>query len=426
MKNTFLLAVCLMLSAGVAGQQRPERQVAARIAEHKAHSTFTQSTPFVPSVAPDRRDALVGAVVEDASFLTVSAATLAGLLVQQPEQLTLAIPTAGGTIELDLVRAEILSTGFSMVTAGAGAPVDQPSGMHYRGIVAGQPHTLAAISIFPEEVMGFVSDATGNHVLGKLEGSADEHIYYAERDLLDPPVIECTTPDGTIPSEPRPVDHGAARTARCVDLYWEVDHAIYQDKGGLTNTTNYITGLFNQHATLFDNDGISVVLSELFIWDVPSPYTGTTTEALLTQFQGFRNGYNGDVGHLLGYGGGGGLAVFDGLCAANPDHRMCYSSIHTNYASVPVYSFSVVVVTHEEGHVMGSPHTHACAWNGNNTAIDGCGPSEGYPYEGACSGAPIPADGGTVMSYCHLTPVGGRLQPWLRSATCRVDHRQGE
>ncbi|MBL0009099.1 MAG: hypothetical protein IPP25_18495 [Saprospiraceae bacterium] len=47
---------------------------------------------------------------------------------------------------------------------------------------------------------------------------------------------------------------------------------------------------------------------------------------------------------------------------------------------------------------MGSPHTHACAWNGNNTAIDGCGPAAGY-NEG-CNG-PLPQDG-TIMELCHL------------------------
>src|SRR5678815_583155 len=55
---------------------------------------------------------------------------------------------------------------------------------------------------------------------------------------------------------------------------------------------------------------------------------------------------------------------------------------------------------------MGSRHTHACVWNGNNTAIDGCGPSAGYPYEGNCNNAPIPGNGGTIMSYCHLVPAG--------------------
>lgn len=58
-----------------------------------------------------------------------------------------------------------------------------------------------------------------------------------------------------------------------------------------------------------------------------------------------------------------------------------------------------MAMTHEMGHALGSPHTHACAWNGNNTAIDGCGPAAGYG-EG-CNG-PIPSQGGTIMSYCHL------------------------
>ena len=407
MRNYLLLAACFVLTAHVSGQHPSEKQVVARVAEHKALSTFTRFTPFTPSEASSTRNALLGAVVEDAAFMAASGTILAGVLAQPPEQLTLEIPTADGMVELDLVRAEIYSPGFSLVTASTDGPVAHTPGVHYRGIIAGQPNTLAAISIFPDEVMGFVSDSSGNHVLGKLAGSTDEHIYYTDRDLIDPPVFECQTLDESdAHTAPHPMEQDNARTVRCVELYWEVNHDIFVGKGGLTNTSNYITGLFNQHATLFDNDGISVVLSELFIWDVASPYTGTTTPVLLGQFQSFRNGFNGDVGNLLGYSGGGGLAVFDGLCASNPDHRMCYSGIHASFSGVPVYSWSVNVVTHEEGHVLGSPHTHACAWNGNNTAIDGCGPSAGYPYEGTCGGAPMPANGGTIMSYCHLTPVG--------------------
>jgi hypothetical protein len=49
------------------------------------------------------------------------------------------------------------------------------------------------------------------------------------------------------------------------------------------------------------------------------------------------------------------------------------------------------------GHLMGSRHTHACVWNGNNTQIDGCSTPEG-----TCPRVGYPANGGTVMSYCHL------------------------
>jgi hypothetical protein len=57
-----------------------------------------------------------------------------------------------------------------------------------------------------------------------------------------------------------------------------------------------------------------------------------------------------------------------------------------------------MVVTHEFGHLFGSLHTHACVWNGNNTAIDGC---FGY-VEGSCPLPGYPTGGGTIMSYCQL------------------------
>jgi len=57
------------------------------------------------------------------------------------------------------------------------------------------------------------------------------------------------------------------------------------------------------------------------------------------------------------------------------------------------------------GHNFGSQHTHACVWNNNSTAIDGC-----YATEGGCSSSVgIPSGGGTIMSYCHLTSAGVNL-----------------
>ena len=73
---------------------------------------------------------------------------------------------------------------------------------------------------------------------------------------------------------------------------------------------------------------------------------------------------------------------------------------------IPTYSWTVEVITHELGHLMGSPHTHACVWNGNNTAIDNCASSaQGSSAQGySCRTTPltIPTEGGTIMSYCHL------------------------
>src|SRR5690606_31122177 len=74
-----------------------------------------------------------------------------------------------------------------------------------------------------------------------------------------------------------------------------------------------------------------------------------------------------------------------------------YAKVNPYYQPLPAYSFGVKIIAHELGHTLGSPHTHACAWNGDNTAIDGCSMSEGD-----CPQGPIPNNdvGATIMSYC--------------------------
>ena len=102
-----------------------------------------------------------------------------------------------------------------------------------------------------------------------------------------------------------------------------------------------------------------------------------------------RTSFNGDLAHLLDYANYGGVAWLTSLCGSTSS-RMAYSGIDASFNHVPTYSWSVEVVSHETGHNMGSSHTHACVWNGDNTAIDGCGPAAGYT-EGSCPAAPVPS-----------------------------------
>ena len=92
------------------------------------------------------------------------------------------------------------------------------------------------------------------------------------------------------------------------------------------------------------------------------------------------------------------------LCNPYDPTRLAISGLAGFYEDFPTYSHDVVVIAHEFGHLLGSRHTHACAWNGNGTAIDGC-----VPVEGNCPNPGIPADGGTIMSYCHVTNGGINL-----------------
>jgi len=130
-----------------------------------------------------------------------------------------------------------------------------------------------------------------------------------------------------------------------------------------------------------------------------------TTSAVLSAFQQYLAtlSYNGRLAHFMTTRGlGGGIAYLNTLCNTSGFQCAVSASLSTNIIPFPTYSWSVEVVTHEMGHNVGSPHTHACSWNGNNTAIDGCGPAAGYS-EGSCPTAPLPpSGGGTIMSYCHL------------------------
>ncbi|MBV9959295.1 MAG: VCBS repeat-containing protein [Acidobacteria bacterium] len=355
-------------------------------------------------------DAQLGRTLNDGTILSLDHAAVNRLTRENVEFLTLPLPNGrGGTVELELMKVNIFAPGFSVQTSKpTRQPVNEGLGVHYRGIVKGDEHSLAAISIFEHEVMGFYSaEAEGNNVIGRLGGKneTDRHIVYAERDMKVSSPFHCETKDDTTTSVP-PSMLQAPDTpqANCVKIYEEANYDLYQNKGSVPAVNSFVTGIFNQSATLFNNDGISVVLSQIFVWNSPSPITGATTSSQqMDQFFAARPTFNGDVPHLLALQLALGGVARGRVC--NNGHAI--SNIQTIYENVPTYSWSVECFTHETGHVLGSEHTHACFWNGNDTPIDGCGPAAGYPYEGGpCGTAPIPASG-TIMSYCHLSPNPG-------------------
>jgi hypothetical protein len=290
----------------------------------------------------------------------------------------------------------------AMVRYSDDRPAHLPEGAFYRGMIAGDDHSLVALSFYRDHMRGFVSHQGGNLVLGPLEATDARgmHVCYDDRSIAHLNPLTCgleveSVPYGIQPGPSEP----PGRASDCVSMYWEVDFDIYQNKG--SNTASYISGMAHEIYTLFANDGITLETSQIFIWSNPSPYTGPTDLQFLTQFRNQYNGnFFGDLGHLVNYKGSGGIAYLGGLC--NPPSNCAFSTIGSSYQNVPTYSWTINVTAHEIGHNLGSPHTHACAWNGNDTRIDNCGGNAGYP-EGNCnSNPPNPVNGGTVMSYCHL------------------------
>lgn len=381
-------------------------------------------------------DAVTRLAVSSGTLLDLDKDAVADLQRNRPSTLTLRLPTRErGQVELELFENDIFAPDFQITASGGEDTSKISRGLHYRGIIKGDPSSFAAVSVFNGEVIGTFSTVTdGNWVIGKLEGHnpTNRHIIYAESAILDKsgaPGCAMGTdgarenfakfwddssgskdtaadqPDMTPVTNGRGAGTDALQTVKCATEWMEAEYDIFQNRGSLQAATDYVTAVFNNSSTLYANDGISLKLQQAYIWTTADPYNGSSSTSNLSSFQSNRaSSFTGTIAQLLTFRslGGGVAAGFSGICNASRSASMCTSGVSAAYNTVPTYSWTVSVVTHEAGHLLGSRHTHACVWNGNNTAIDGCSGQT----EGGCPLPGNPSGGGTIMSYCHLTNVG--------------------
>ena len=368
---------------------------------------------FTPAPAKTSTSAELERELTDFSLLSVDAEAYAQLAATAPTnqwELTLpALPGRTPALTLRLQPNELLATDFQLVAAADGKPVYRPDlGDHYAGEIAGQPGSRVALSLLDAELTATITFPNGDRLaLGRLQSEAKgsqetTYVLFPEEQLRDKQAFDCGTVDNGLPylaDELTPRTDKS--TAGCVDVYFEIDFDIFSDKGSVQAAAQHLAANFNEVKVLYDAIGVNANISEVLVWDVPSPYVAQGTGNVLRQFQQVRTEFNGDVAQLIAYHNRGGVAVLDGLCHPLRAARMSFSGISPAFESVPVYSWSTMVIAHELGHLFGSRHTHACVWNGNGTAIDGCANTEG-----GCGRPAVPAGGGTIMSYCHLTAAG--------------------
>jgi len=411
MKKILTLFACFLALSSFAQQK-----IAQRVAELKdaktnfRHFSVLDVSSEVPSVE-------ITQVVEKASYARLKVTDVNAIANAKPEAIEIEIPYLGNQLVIELFKVDLFNESFQIDTDKQ-KDIAYEKGAHYRGIVKGDSHSVVAMNFFNGEMSGVVSaDNVGNVVIGKLQkpGNVENYIIYSDNDLKINNPFSCgMKEDGT--SEIRPEQESTERAAlstRCVSVFFEIDNALFIQNGSNTTTvSNWMSGVFNNVATLYANENVTVGLKSTFIWTTPDPYSGESSGDYLNQFNANRPVFDGDIGMLVGIdpGGLGGVAAtIDGLCSSS---NYSYSDVEFSYASVPTYSWTVMVITHEMGHLLGSPHTHACAWNGNNTPIDNCAPSALGGGEGInCISSPpiIPSTTarGTIMSYCHLVPGVG-------------------
>ncbi len=408
MKKTFTL-IAILSSVLLFSQN----EIGKKVREYElAKSSFTKVSPFTVLAVPR---STLNQYVSNATYATFNKNSIQSVLTNQPETIEIEIPYNGTTILLDLYKVNLFAEGFQIDTDKQ-KNIDYQKGVYYRGIVKGDYTSVATFNFFDNEINGlFSNDLYSNVIIGKTEknNSNSDYIIFADTNLKIENDFNCGFKDDEQMkvNSNEPTNQRNEQSTRCVTMYFEMDYNLYTSNGSsTTQTTNWMTSVFNNVQTLFSNDTITTSLKSLFIWTTQDPYEGigTSSTAYLFKFNEVRPIFNGDVGQLVGIdpGGLGGVAVnINGLCSQD---NFSYSDVTTAYSPVLTYSWTIQVITHEFGHLLGSPHTHACIWNGNNTAIDNCGPSsigtsgEGYSCMTTPPTIPSTTAKGTIMSYCHL------------------------
>lgn len=402
MKKIFTI-VLILASFGAFAQKNVAKKVQDLLSQN---TTFSKYSVLIENQSIQNKD--TRNAVTKATYAKINLQVLAQIISSQNEYIQVEIPYLGNTITTQLYKVNLFAEGFHIDTDKAKS-IAYDKGVHYRGIVKGDFNSLVSFNFFKGELNGVISNnELQNLVVGKLKkaNNSSDYIVYSDLDLKSKNNFECkvkSVPETSI-QDFRNVT--APASTKCVTIYFEIDNDLYQaNNSNTTTTTNWMTSVFNNAQTIYTNDGITTSLKSLYIWTTQDPYDGigTSSSDFLYKFNEVRPVFDGDLGQLIGLDNGdmGGVAIgINGICTQD---NFSYSDAYFDFQTVPTFSFTILLVTHELGHLMGSPHTHGCHWNGDNTAIDGCGQSAGY-FEGDCAEGPIPAGNvkGTIMSYCHL------------------------
>jgi len=395
-KILFLLSVFTCFS--FYGQEL--KPIAQKIEDYKQNDGEFVSFQLFSKAENHIEQERLSAFATDATVLDLNDTELKRLTSEKPRAIEVSFFYQDEEVTVQLLRTNVFTENFKAFDEQRNL-INYELGAYYQGAIANNSNSLVGFSFFNNDAMGVVSSLNlGNIVVGKIKGS-NNFISYADENLTKENPFVCGVDelkennDSEIPYESS-TQAKSTITTNCVRVYYEIAYAPYtMNNNDTTQTLNWLTAIHNNIATLYSNDNIQTALSEVVIWTNQDPYQFGYS-GNLSYFSNTRTGFNGDLAHLVNYPSTTSVAYLNSLCTEN---RFAYSGIDQFYEDVPTYSWTIMAMTHEMGHALGSPHTHACSWNGNNTAIDGCGPSAGY--DEGCN-APLPSNGGTIMSYCHL------------------------
>jgi hypothetical protein len=256
-------------------------------------------------------ESTISKTVSNATIVTLDFIKLESVFDKKSQNIELEIPYDKKILKIKLFQYDIFANGFHVDTDKNQNNLYE-KGVYYRGIINNDYTSVASFSFFRNEFSGVISSTDfGNIVVGKLDkiNNTSDYIVYSDANFKVALDVNCSFKEDDLPISNPIGNNKNSNSARCVTMYFELDFALFQaNNSNVTTTTNWMTAVFNNLQTLFNNDGITCSLKSLFIWTTLDRYSGTSSTDYLYQFNGFRPVFDGDLGQLLGIDPGG-LAV---------------------------------------------------------------------------------------------------------------------
>lgn len=277
---------------------------------------------------------------------------------------------------------------------------------HFKGEVKGMPGSIATMSIFDNEIYGFITLTNGMQYSIITKQKSNDHISCKitneTKENNNRNFAACATDDYKhYIDDKNQLSARSKDNCKIISISIHTDYELYlKMNANKDKISNYVISVFNNVQAIYRKDDIQIAISELIIHTSPENFPHTTSMVDLEYFRSNYPTYNGNVNLLIsgfnrnGTPALGGIAYVNSLCMKT--YSFAFVNVQGVYSNYPTYSWDIFVCAHELGHIFGSRHTHACVWGPNkNQAIDNCAKPEG-----SCPSAPTPTKG-TLMSYCH-------------------------
>lgn len=207
-----------VLFAQVSGT--PENGIAGALHASEQVSSYSE----VPVFSTDRSGQTpdLSADLRHVTFLRADQNALDHVIRTRPELIRLPVPSPEGFVLLELYRVEIHAAAYRVRTSDGPVRTPATSAVFYRGMVAGDSGSIAAVSFLGEEVHIMYSGLSGDHRIHRV--SDNLYAFYRDRDIRHQKPFRCDVTDSEVfHGVSDQIEHRTVQTGNCVEVYFECE-----------------------------------------------------------------------------------------------------------------------------------------------------------------------------------------------------------